>query len=242
MRVKPMRLTNIVNYINNKQTKGQKMEKKTEELLKQLSPEERAELLKELNAQSKQEKVDKRNAYEKLRGDFMTDVKAQVKSVVDIVKGFKDWLDKESEGFREVMQEYGQLRSDNQQGFTVVEGNFKLKVTFNKVKTFDERADMAAQKLIDYLSRYIKNSEKGADDPIYQLAMSLLERNRQGQLDYKSISKLYELEDKFDEEYHEIMDLFRESNVVMATAVNYYFYERDKENVWRKVEPSFCRM
>lgn len=218
------------------------MEKKTEELLKQLSPEERAELLKELNAQSKQEKVDKRNAYEKLRGDFMTDVKAQVKSVVDIVKGFKDWLDKESEGFREVMQEYGQLRSDNQQGFTVVEGNFKLKVTFNKVKTFDERADMAAQKLIDYLSRYIKNSEKGADDPIYQLAMSLLERNRQGQLDYKSISKLYELEDKFDEEYHEIMDLFRESNVVMATAVNYYFYERDKENVWRKVEPSFCRM
>lgn len=242
MRVKPMRLTNIVNYINNKQTKGQKMEKKTEELLKQLSPEERAELLKELNAQSKQEKVDKRNAYEKLRGDFMTDVKAQVKSVVDIVKGFKDWLDKESEGFREVMQEYGQLRSDNQQGFTVVEGNFKLKVTFNKVKTFDERADMAAQKLIDYLSRYIKNSEKGADDPIYQLAMSLLERNRQGQLDYKSISKLYELEDKFDEEYLEIMDLFRESNVVMATAVNYYFYERDKENVWRKVEPSFCRM
>lgn len=242
MRVKPMRLTNIVNYINNKQTKGQKMEKKTEELLKQLSPEERAELLKELNAQSKQEKVDKRNAYEKLRGDFMTDVKAQVKSVVDIVKGFKDWLDKESEGFREVMQEYGQLRSDNQQGFTVVEGNFKLKVTFNKVKTFDERADMAAQKLIDYLSRYIKNSEKGADDPIYQLAMSLLERNRQGQLDYKSISKLYELEDKFDEKYHEIMDLFRESNVVMATAVNYYFYERDKENVWRKVEPSFCRM
>lgn len=242
MRVKPMRLTNIVNYINNKQTKGQKMEKKTEELLKQLSPEERAELLKELNAQSKQEKVDKRNAYEKLRGDFMTDVKSQVKNVVDIVKGFKDWLDKESEGFREVMQEYGQLRSDNQQGFTVVEGNFKLKVTFNKVKTFDERADMAAQKLIDYLSRYIKNSEKGADDPIYQLAMSLLERNRQGQLDYKSISKLYELEDKFDEEYHEIMDLFRESNVVMATAVNYYFYERDKENVWRKVEPSFCRM
>lgn len=242
MRVKPMRLTNIVNYINNKQTKGQKMEKKTEELLKQLSPEERAELLKELNAQSKQEKVDKRNAYEKLRGDFMTDVKAQVKSVVDIVKGFKDWLDKESEGFREVMQDYGQLRSTEQQGFTVVEGDFKLKVTFNKVKTFDERADMAAQKLIDYLSRYIKNSEKGADDPIYQLAMSLLERNRQGQLDYKSISKLYELEDKFDEEYHEIMDLFRESNVVMATAVNYYFYERDKENVWRKVEPSFCRM
>lgn len=242
MRVKPMRLTNIVNYINNKQTKGQKMEKKTEELLKQLSPEERAELLKELNAQSKQEKVDKRNAYEKLRGDFMTDVRARTKSVVYVVREFKDWLDNESSAFKEVMLDYGQLRSTEQQGFTVVEGDFKLKVSYNKVKTFDERADMAAQKLIDYLSRYIENSEKGTEDPIYQLAMSLLERNRQGQLDYKSISKLYELEDKFDSEYHEIMELFRESNVVMATAINYYFYERDAENVWHKVEPSFCRM
>lgn len=218
------------------------MEKKTEELLKQLSPEERAELLKELNAQSKQEKVDKRNAYEKLRGDFMTDVRARTKSVVYVVREFKDWLDNESSAFKEVMLDYGQLRSTEQQGFTVVEGDFKLKVSYNKVKTFDERADMAAQKLIDYLSRYIENSEKGTEDPIYQLAMSLLERNRQGQLDYKSISKLYELEDKFDSEYHEIMELFRESNVVMATAINYYFYERDAENVWHKVEPSFCRM
>ena len=242
MRVKPMRLTNIVNYINNKQTKGQKMEKKTEELLKQLSKEERASLLQQLTAESRQEKADRREAYEKLRSDFMTDVRARTKSVVDIVREFKDWLDSESSAFREVMQDYGQLRSSEQQGFTVVEGDFKLKVSYNKVKTFDERADMAAQKLIDYLSRYIENSDKGTEDPIYQLAMSLLERNRQGQLDYKSISKLYELEDKFDGEYHEIMDLFRESNVVMATAINYYFYEKDEENVWRKLEPSFCRM
>ena len=218
------------------------MEKKTEELLKQLSKEDRELLLKQLTAESRQEKADRREAYEKLRSDFMTDVRARTKSVVDIVREFKDWLDSESSAFREVMQDYGQLRSSDQQGFTVVEGDFKLKVSYNKVKTFDERADMAAQKLIDYLSRYIENSDKGTEDPIYQLAMSLLERNRQGQLDYKSISKLYELEDKCDGEYHEIMDLFRESNVVMATAINYYFYEKDEENVWRKLEPSFCRM
>ena len=218
------------------------MEKKTEELLKQLSKEERASLLQQLTAESRQEKADRREAYEKLRSDFMTDVRARTKSVVYVVREFKDWLDSESSAFREVMQDYGQLRSSEQQGFTVVEGDFKLKVSYNKVKTFDERADMAAQKLIDYLSRYIENSDKGTEDPIYQLAMSLLERNRQGQLDYKSISKLYELEDKFDGEYHEIMDLFRESNVVMATAINYYFYEKDEENVWRKLEPSFCRM
>ena len=95
---------------------------------------------------------------------------------------------------------------------------------------------------MEYLKTYISGSAKGADDPMYQLAMSLLERNRQGDLDYKSISKLYELEDRFDEEYKAIMELFRESNVVQTTAINYYFHQRDENNVWHRVEPSFCRL
>ena len=86
-------------------------------------------------------------------------------------------------------------------------------------------------------------SEKGADDPMYQMAMTLLERNKAGDLDYKSISKLYELEDKFDSEYGEIMALFKEANVVQKNAVNYYFQKRNPEtNVWSRIEPSFCRM
>ena len=72
--------------------------------------------------------------------------------------------------------------------------------------------------------------------------MTLLERNRQGDLDYKNISKLYEMEDRFDEEYKSIMGLFRESHTVTKTAVNFYFWQRDKNGVWRRVEPSFCRL
>ena len=106
-----------------------------------------------------------------------------------------------------------------------------------------ERADLTTERLIDYLKRYMKKSEKGADDPMYQMAMTLLERNKSGDLDYKSISKLYELEDKFDSEYSEIMGLFKEANVVQKNAVNYYFSKRNPEtNVWRRIEPSFCRM
>ena len=58
-------------------------------------------------------------------------------------------------------------------------------------------------RLIDYLKRYMQNSEKGSDDPMYQMAHDPAGRNKMGDLDYKSISKLYELEDKFDEEYAE---------------------------------------
>ena len=78
---------------------------------------------------------------------------------------------------------------------------------------------------------------------MYQLAMAMLERNRYGDLDYKSISKLYELERRFnDPEYSDIMQLFKESNVVERMAVNFYFYERTDMGGWRKLEPSFNRM
>ena len=196
----------------------------------------------EINKQEQQEQIDRRDAYETLRKEFVLEVKNRATGLVEAVKLFRDWLDGNAKTFRDVMREYGHLRKDEQMSFTLVEGDFKLEVRSNKVKGFDERADVAAERLMEYLKTYISGSAKGADDPMYQLAMSLLERNRQGDLDYKSISKLYELEDRFDEEYKAIMELFRESNVVQTTAINYYFHQRDENNVWHRVEPSFCRL
>ena len=213
-----------------------------QEMVKGMSAEERKAFMDEINKQEQQEQIDRRDAYETLRKEFVLEVKNRATGLVEAVKLFRDWLDGEVKTFRDVMREYGHLRKDEQMSFTLIEDDFKLEVRSNKVKGFDERADVAAERLMEYLKTYISGSAKGADDPMYQLAMSLLERNRQGDLDYKSISKLYELEDRFDEEYKAIMELFRESNVVQTTAINYYFHQRDENNVWHRVEPSFCRL
>ena len=196
--------------------------------VKSMSKEQRAELLAQLQQEEKDDRIARREAYEALRED---------------VTGFKKWLEGETDSFTAVMKEYGQVKSGEQMSYTIVDGDFKLEVKSNKVKGFDERADMAAERLIDYLKRYMQRSDKGADDPMYQMAMTLLERNKMGDLDYKSISKLYELEDKFDGEYAEIMRLFKEANVVQRNARNYYFWKRNPENgVWTRIEPSFCRL
>ena len=212
------------------------------ELLQGLSPEEKRELLATLQREANAEKSSRRKAYEELRANFAQEVKENVEELVMAVEGFRLWLDNDCRAFREVMAEYGQLRSEAQGGFTITVNGFRLEVKANKVKGFDERADMAAERLVDYLKRYVQQTEKGTDDPIYQLAMTLLERNKTGDLDYKSISKLYELEDRFDAEYAEIMQLFKESNVVQKNATNYYFSRLDENGVWRKIEPSFCRL
>lgn len=216
---------------------------KTEDILKDLSAEQQEELLRTLTANKQQSELDKRNAYESIRTSFGRNVKDEVVRVALSVKKFRDWLDKESEGFKEVMAEYGKLRSKEQRGYTLVVDDFKLEVKSQDVKGFDERAELAAQRLMEYLGAYIDKSEKGEDDPMYQLCMNLLERNRNGKFNYTSISKLYQLEGKFnDEEYTSIMNLFRESNVTKETVVSYYFSQKGEDGVWRKIEPSFCRL
>ena len=213
-----------------------------QDLINSLSAEERQQLIEQLQEKNKEERNSRREAYEGLRNAFLVEAQGKLERVVEDVKSFREWLEAELEGFKAVMSDYGQLKNEEQSNFTLTAGDFKLQVKSSKVKRFDERADMAATRLIAYLKDFVANSDKGVDDPMYQLAMTLLERNKQGDLDYKSISKLYDLESRFDEEYKEIMDLFRESNVVQATATNYYFYQRDKDGVWRQKEPSFCRL
>lgn len=210
----------------------------------QLTEEQKDELLKQLNAERKDERTIKREAYEGLRADFMRRVEDFLINVTADVKGFKSWLEKESGAFTDIMRQYGQVKTDGQKNYTITEGDFRLQISCNNVKGFDERADLAAERLVAFLKAYMQKSDKGKDDPMYQLAMTLLERNQAGDLDYKSISKLYELEDKFsDPEYSEIMALFKESNVVQKNATNYYFWRRNKETgVWTRIEPSFCRL
>lgn len=211
-------------------------------MLNGMSKDEKKKLLAQLQEEEKNERIENREAYEALRAEFMCAVEKHLQTTIDNVVGFKDWLDNDVEAFIAMMRDYGQVKKDGQSNYTITDGNFRIEVKSQKVKRFDERADMAAERLIEYLKQYITRSEKGSEDPMYQLAMTLLSRNRQGELDYKSISKLYELEDKFDEEYSDIMNLFRESNVVQSTAINYYFSRRDKNGVWQKLEPSFCRL
>ena len=167
--------------------------------ISQLSEEQKASLLAQLNAEAKNERINKRDAYEGLRGEFMHKVEDMLINVTADVKGFKEWLREESSAFVKLMREYGQVKTDEQKNYTITDGDFRLQISCNSVKGFDERADLAAERLVAFLKDYMKKSEKGTDDPMYQLAMTLLERNQAGDLDYKSISKLYELEDELGE-------------------------------------------
>lgn len=208
-----------------------------------LSPEEKEALLGELRSDVTTEKQKRKEAYESLRDGFMRQIKTRYEDYLKHGREFKKWLRAESTAYFEVLKEYGQLKRDDQLGFTIGDDKFRFQVKGSKVKGFDERADIAEKRLVEFLREWVKNKEDGERNPMYKLAMMMIQRNEAGDLDYKSVSRLYELEPDFaDPEYSEIIQLFKESNTVEGTAIHFYFEERDDNGRWKRTEPSFNKI
>lgn len=211
--------------------------------LSELSLAEKMALARQWAAEEQEIKNREKDAFEGIRAQFLFDVKKRFSDYVQHGRDFKKWLRGETEGFYRTLADYGKLKREEQIGFKVTGEDFAVQVKGCRVKKFDERADIAEKRLVDFLNDWIENKEGGVRNPMYKLAMAMIQRNEMGDLDYKSISRLYELEADFnDTEYSEIMELFRESNVVEGTSINFYFEEKDQYNNWRKIEPSFNRI
>ncbi|MFI3322450.1 MAG: DUF3164 family protein [Rikenellaceae bacterium] len=205
--------------------------------IEKLTKEQKQELFEKLQKEQQNDANKRREDYENLRSDLIKRVKKEVVDVSQTVKNLFDFVKGETGAFYSIMNEYGALSREGQMNYTLTDGSFKIEVKTNKIKKFDERAEIAASRLIEFLNGWIGKSAKGVNDPMYQLAMSMLSRNQNGDLDYKSISKLYELEDKFNSsDYSEIMTLFKESNKIDSTTTNFYFYQKNDMGVWSKVE------
>lgn len=208
-----------------------------------LSPEEKAALLGDLKSDVTTEKQKRKEAYESLRDGFMNQIKTRYEGYLKHGREFKKWLRSESAAYFDMLKEYGQLKRDEQLGFTIGDDTFRFQVKGSKVKGFDERADIAEKRLVEFLREWVKNKEDGEKNPMYKLAMMMIQRNEAGDLDYKSVSRLYELEEDFaDPGYSEIIQLFKESNTVEGTAIHFYFEERDQNGRWKRTEPSFNRI
>ena len=120
--------------------------------LTKLSSKELAELLKQKKEEERQQSLLNRDAYEAIRAELVQRFEQKTTVLGEEVAGFHQFCVGELSAFRQTMADYGQLRRETQMSFTIQEGNFKIEVKSNKVKKFDERADVAASRLIDFFS------------------------------------------------------------------------------------------
>lgn len=117
--------------------------------IRNMTTEQLEQLLAQRREADRQAAEDKRKAYEATKAEFLSTMESRTRETVAAVREFYDFVVSETSAFHELMRDYGALRSMAQRGYAIQNERFKIEVRSNKVKGFDERADIAAGRLIE---------------------------------------------------------------------------------------------
>mgnify|MGYP001627236097 CR=1 FL=1 len=215
------------------------------EVLAALKDVSTAELERIVEARKKQEtdaEKAKREAYEKNKNNLVYALCHFGIQLNDELLEFKQKAFNELRKFYEEMKAYGDVKEANKGNFSIksADGKYMIKYSRQAIGSFDERANLAEQKLREFLAETVKKREKA----IYELVMGLLERNKlSGDFDSNNIQKLYKLEDKFDHPlWKESIKLFKES--FNETGTNYYarFFAQDSTGKFKNIDLNFSSL
>jgi hypothetical protein len=197
----------------------------TTKSLDDLTDEELDRLLEEREKKKRREAEARRKKYENDRDSLVHDLTIAAEQIEQQLEQFKTDAYNRISQFSDRMMQYGEINGKSRGGFSIRSADGTRKVTFSQQvrKVFDERAEMAEQKIREFIAKFIKKR----DEKAYDLIMSLLERNsKTGDFEVNSINKLYKMEDKFDDElWKDGIRLFKESYNPQKTTKYINFYK-----------------
>lgn len=207
------------------------------EIKAQLTEEELEKLLAEKKKQKQVAEKKAREEYEKARDQLVNNLHETALQLNSKLGVFKDGCMKALTDFYARMQEYGDARG-SKGNFTLFSNDGELKISYKvkQISSFDERADLAEEKLTNFLERFIKARNKKT----YKLVMSLLERTNAGDFDINLINRLYKMENDFDDpDWTEAIKLFKESYAPRGTASYVTFHRRDEQGKFQNLTLNF---
>ncbi|MGD1960524.1 MAG: DUF3164 family protein [Fulvivirga sp.] len=206
--------------------------------LAELSDEELLQEFEKRKKKAHREAQAKKKKYEEDRNALVVDACLAAESLHEMLAKMKTDSFTYLDEFMERMREYSDVNGKSKGGFSLVskDGKSKLTLSFQTKKTFDERADMAEEKLKKFLESFVKARDKKA----YKLIMSLLERTRGGDFDDNLIMKLWSMENDFDnDDWRDSIRLFKESYNPAKTTKYINFYKKDGTDKWQNIQLNF---
>lgn len=204
----------------------------------ELTDEELDRMLQDRKKKKQREDAAKRKAYEAAREELVIKQVNNALIAQDALREHKSNVFNELVEFATKMNEYGDIKGNSKGGFAIRSADDTHKVTYSQqvIKGFDERADLAEKKLVEFLESFIKSRNKKA----YKLVMSLLERTTNGEFDVNMINRLYKMEGDFDQPlWVEAIGLFKEAYTEQKTVQYVNFYKRDEHGKWANITLNF---
>lgn len=206
----------------------------TQELkdLDQLSTDQLKALLAAREKSDAERAKKEREDYERYINDTTMGIVTDALALHDVMSDFHEKTTEKLQQMRERLNAYGEIKSTSKGGFQRItkDGKHKLLYKFTTVCAWDERAEKAETLLRDFLKDFVKKR----DLKMYNVISALLERNKEGNLEYSRIQSLYSQKNEFDDpRWKEAIRLFEESFKPIDSKMRIEIFTRDPEsNRW----------
>lgn len=203
-----------------------------------------AELEQMLKDRKKQEAVKaekEKQAYEEGRDEMIEKVILTARTLFRELGEFKTFCHIEMDKQAVKLSEYGKIRSNSKGGFSVTDKNDTMRVTRRRdtEPVWDERSGKAVELIKEFLGDAIKKR----DIKMYEILMSFLERNANGDLEYGRVMDLYKHEDKFDDpRWKEGLKLIKESFSNHLKGYGYEFKVKGEDGKWENLYLNFSSL
>lgn len=167
-----------------------------------------------------------REAYEKNVDEKITTIVEKAIGKSGLLYDFYKESIRTLEELREKLNQYGEIKSTSKGGFQrkSADGRYKVIYKYATICDWDERSLKAEELLKDFLKDVVKKR----DQALFDIIISLIEKNKDGKLEYSRIQTLYSHEGKFDDpRWKEAIRLFKESFRATGSKYRLDFYVRN---------------
>jgi hypothetical protein len=207
----------------------------------QLTTQQLEELLKKRKADEKLKLERERKAYEKNRDKVVSNIITTAKNIHKELVEFKQYCHIEMEQQGEKLAEYGKIRSNSKGGFSVTntEDDFRVTRRRDTEPVWDERSVKAVELIKSFLGDTIKKK----DTDTYEVLMTFLERNKNGDLEYSRVMDLLQHENRWeDERWKEGLRLIKQSFSNHLKGFGYEFKTKGEDGKWNTLLLNFSSL
>ena len=205
---------------------------------KQYSIEELQEML------AKQKKVDQKKR-EKEEDKYIHDRDTRVMELVDIaldlevqMQAFKQKCHETLEEQENELKTLGKLNKKSKGGYSITHSNGTRRVT--RLRRTEPFWDERAEKAIVLIKEFLYGTVKKRNVKLFDILITFIEKNKQGDLEYARVMNLIRHEDKYDDpRWKEGLKLIKDSFNNRMKGYSYEFKVEDKDKKFRNVELSF---
>ncbi|HEY9117727.1 MAG TPA: DUF3164 family protein [Roseivirga sp.] len=193
----------------------------------ELTAAELKELLKETQRKEIAAKAKKEAKYQETKNQLVNELVHKALGIQEILIEFKGQGFDQLGAHYELMKEFGEVKSNHKGNFQLksTDGEYKVEFSNHMIKEFDERAEMAAQHLEEFLLTHVKKK----DTEMYEYIKGVTEKNND-KFDINLVGRLFKMEDKFDHpSWKKAIDLFRASYVEVDSAQYIRFFKRNEQ-------------